>query len=248
MSKKLKFSLGKNNSKLAKLEKATGKKVYSFSLLSGWNCPGANECFAKVVMKDGRRKLKHGKDQKFTCFSAVEENAFTNTYKARKHNTDLIKECKTTKEIVALIKDSFPKDAEIVRWHVAGDWSSQKYFDAGLEIAKLYPYITFYSYTKSIPFWLARFDDIPDNFILTASFGGRFDSLIHKHGLRYSKVVFSEEEAEELGLKIDDDDTTASLPSKKEVNLALLLHGRQQKGTEAAEALKVLNRKKKGSN
>jgi len=202
---------------------------------------------AKVVIENGRRKLQHGPQQRFTCFSAVEENAFTNVYKARKYNSDLIQKCKTTKEIVELIKRSLPKDLEILRWHVAGDFYSQKYFDAALEIARLYPQISFYAYTKSLPFWVMRLDVIPDNFILTASLGGRWDSMIEKHGLRKAVVVFSDEEAIEQNLTVDYTDFAAYDSSARSVNIGLLLHGKMQKGTQAAEAMKILNKKKKNA-
>lgn len=242
---KLKFSIGSHNKKLAKLEKLTGKKVYSLSTLSGTNCPGAQSCLAKVIIKDGRRKLEHGKAQQFTCFSSVEEVAFTNVYKARKHNSDLILGCKTENDLVELIKASFPKDCQILRWHVAGDWMSQKHFNAGLRIAKLYPEVIFYSYTKSLPFWVAKLDEIPDNFVLTASVGGRWDSMIEKHGLRKAVVVFSEQEAQEQNLEIDYTDFAAYNPLSRSVNIGLLIHGVQKAGSKSAEALKKLNRAKK---
>lgn len=245
MSNLLKFSHGKNNTKLAKLERLTGKKLYSFSLLSGVACPGAQSCLAKVVLENGSRKLEHGPAQKFTCFSAVEENAFTNVYKARKYNLDLLKACKSKQEMIDLIGKSLPNDAEIIRWHVAGDFFSQSYFDATLEIAKLNSKIVFYAYTKSLPFWVARLDVIPDNFILTASEGGRYDFMIAKHGLRKSVVVFSEEEAKQLNLELDFTDFMAYNPLAKEVNIGLLLHGRQKAGSQAAAAMKILNKKKK---
>lgn len=249
MSDVLRFSLGKNNSKLAKLEKLTGKKVYSISALAGVSCPGAQDCLAKAVKKpDGGYGIWHGPKQQFTCFAASLSVAFPNVRKQWEHNTDLLKSCKTKREFYDLIKAALPGDAEIVRVHVSGDYISQKHFDAWMDIARDNPKIWFYSYTKSLPFWVQRLDDIPDNFSLTASFGGRYDSLIHKHGLRYSQVVFSEKEADDLNLLIDNDDSTACLPSKRQTNLALLLHGKQQKNTKAAEALKLLNKKNKKPN
>ena len=69
--------------------------------------------------------------------------------------------------------------------------------------------------------------------------------MIAEHNLRSAKVVFSEAEAEKLGLDIDHDDSHAARPSLKDQDFALLLHGTQPKGTDAAEALKAL--KGKGS-
>jgi hypothetical protein len=87
---------------------------------------------------------------------------------------------------------------------------------------------------------------ILDNFVLTASYGGRDDHLIDDptFNFRSAKVVFSEAEAEELGLEIDHDDSHAARPSMRDQDFALLIHGTQPKGSEASEALKVLKRDK----
>ena len=53
------------------------------------------------------------------------------------------------------------------------------------------------------------------------------------NNLRYSVVVYSVEKAKELGLKIDVDDTLAW---DSDESFALLLHGGQPKGSEAAAA------------
>ena len=103
----------------------------------------------------------------------------------------------------------------------------------------------FYAYTKSLTYWLKyrEWIDQLDNFVLTASYGGRNDDMIAEHNLRSAKVVFSETEAGEL--EIDHDDSHAARPSLKHQDFALLIHGTQPKGSEASEALKAL--KGKGS-
>jgi len=71
--------------------------------------------------------------------------------------------------------------------------------------------------------------------------GGRYDALIHKHRLRYARVVFSEAEAEAEGLEIDHDDSLAADPYHGP--FALLLHGTQPPKSEASKALVQLRRK-----
>lgn len=188
-----------------------------------------------------------GPEQKFRCFSASLELAFPTVYSQRKYNTDLIKKCKTKKEMVDLFEASLPKDAQLIRWHIGGDYLSQKYFDACLEVARNHPKILFYSYTKSLPFWVKRKDQIPKNFSLVASVGGRWDHLIESAKLRYAKVVFSQEEADKLKLEVDWDDSHAALPKYRNKSFGLMLHNSQPKGSEAAAALKLLNKKKKGA-
>ena len=69
--------------------------------------------------------------------------------------------------------------------------------------------------------------------------------MIAEHELRSVKVVFSEAEAAKLGLEIDDDDTHASDPTKRDNDFALLIHGVQPKGSEAAVALRAIKKEKK---
>ena len=122
---------------------------------------------------------------------------------------------------------------KVIRTHVSGDYFSQDYFDAWLQIAIQNPKILFYVYTKSLKYLVNRLNLIPDNFRFVASFGSKFDSLIGKHNLRWSKVVLSENEALSLGLNIDHDDSSVYEGTE---NFALLLHGTQPAGSLAAKA------------
>ena len=235
----------KNDSELA--DYLTGKrKIYSLDLLSGYSCPYAEKCLSKaVVQPDGKRKIKDGKKTEFRCFSASQEVQYTNVYNSRKHNFDLLRKL-SCGEMVDMINQSLPTNAGIVRIHVAGDFFSQQYMEAWYTVALLNPKILFYAYTKSLRFWLA-INEFPilHNFVLTASYGGRDDHIIDEFNLRSTKVVFSEAEAEELGLAIDHDDSHAAKPSLRDNSFALLIHGTQPAGSEASTALKKL--KGKGS-
>jgi len=222
------------------------KKIYSLDLLSGWSCPHAKDCLSKAMVQDnGKRKIKDGKDTKFRCFSASQEVQYTNVYNSRKHNFDLLRNLRYN-DMYELIDSSLPKNAGIVRIHVAGDFFSEEYMHAWYTVALNNPKILFYAYTKSLRFWLA-INEFPilHNFVLTASYGGRDDHMIDQFNLRSTKVVFSEAEAEELGLAIDHDDSHAAKPSLRDNSFALLIHGTQPAGSEASTALKKL--KGKGS-
>jgi len=246
----LKFSLA--NAKIEALKQVDElqpyltdkRKVYSLDLLSGYSCPFAKECLSKaVVQSDGRRKIKDGKDTEFRCFSASQEVQYTNVFNLRKHNFDLLR-YSDNKDL--LLMDSMPKDAGIVRIHVAGDFFNSEYMWAWWLTASENPSTLFYAYTKSLRYWVDIVNEMPilNNFILTASYGGSNDYMIDEHNLRSTKVVFSEAEAEELGLEIDHDDSHAARPSLRDKDFALLIHGTQPKGSTAADALKVLKRDK----
>lgn len=221
------------------------RKVYSFDLLSGYSCPFAESCLSKaVVQSNGKRKIQDGLKTQFRCFSASQEVQYTNVYNLRKNNFDLLKDCKNISSMVKLISDALPKNAGIVRIHVAGDFFNDKYFQAWCLVAAANPNVLFYAYTKSLKYWVANQKLIFDNFVLTASYGGRTDHLIDQHNLRFAKVVYSEQEAHDLDLAIDHDDTHAAKPSLSNQSFALMLHGTQPKGSIAADALKVLKRDK----
>ena len=218
-------------------------KVYSFDLLSGVDCPFAHECRSRAVVNDnGSRSIKDGPFTKFRCFSASQEVLFTNTFNSRKRNHDDIHALDTALDMADALCDALPADAGVVRIHVSGDFFNLEYFKAWIIVAARNPNVLFYAYTKSLPYWVECRDIVPNNLILTASRGGRDDDMIEQHGLRSAKVVFSVAEAEALGLEIDNDDSHASNPAIRDQDFALLIHGVQPAGSDAANALKILKK------
>ena len=238
---KLKFSRG--NAKLDALEKIVKGQVWTFSLLSGHTCPYAKDCLSKAEVVDGKRTVVDGPYTLWRCFSASQEALFTNVYNSRKHNTQIVQIAASDIPAAAeIIANSLPRKAKVVRIHVGGDFQTKAYFQAWLLVAHNNPNVIFYAYTKSLPFWKWAADNgiIPDNFVLTASYGGWKDRMIGENGFKAAKVVMSEDEAKLLGLQIDHDDSLAVSNGK---SFALLLHGVQPKGSKAADALKKLNGK-----
>ena len=221
------------------------RKIYSLDLLSGYSCPFAKACLSKAVVdENGKRHIEDGKDNEFRCFSASQEVQYTNLYNLRKHNFDMLRGLHVN-DMIDILNGSMPQNLGICRIHVAGDFFSPAYMFAWINMAMMHTDRLFYAYTKSLKYWLKyrEYVDLLDNFVLTASYGGRDDDMIAEHNLRSAKVMFSESEAGTL--EIDHDDSHAAQPSLWDQDFALLLHGIQPKGTEAAEALKAL--KGKGS-
>ena len=68
------------------------------------------------------------------------------------------------------------------------------------------------------------------------------ETLITKYNLKTAYVVNHPDEAEELQLEIDHDDSHAILNDGK--SFALLLHGTQKAGTKSADAIKRMNDEK----
>jgi protein gp88 len=197
METKLRF--GRGNAKLA-------GDIYTFSLPAGYACPGALQCMAKADRHTG--KLQDGPSQSFRCFAAGDESRYPSVRRLRWHNFNLLKG-QTREGMTALILASLPVDAKLVRLHVSGDFFSDIYFLAWMDVAKTKTETLFYTYTKSLPIWLRNRSSVPANFKLTASEGGKHDDLIEAESLKYAKVLFSIEEARMLGLEIDHDDSHA---------------------------------------
>ena len=80
--------------------------------------------------------------------------------------------------------------------------------------------------------------NIAPNFVINVSSGGHYDHL--NAYFNEAHIVYSVEEAEEMELTIDHDDTIAMNPNSGD--FAILLHGNQPKGSHAQEALKLLKR------
>lgn len=236
---------GRANSKLIKLQTKTGKRLYTFSLLSGHSCPGAKDCKAYVEEVNGTRKLIDGPNAEFRCFSASQEALFKNVYQSRKTNFDLIKSCgNSMSKMTAIIMESLPQDMEILRIHVAGDMFTYNYLLAWCEVARLNPTKLFYAYTKSIPLLIKARQNgaIPKNLSITVSRGGKWDSLIDKHKLKEAIVVYSKSEAKNMGLIIDEDDSHALFGKK---SFGLLIHGQGKKGSKQSEIFSKKKKKKK---
>ena len=146
--------------------------------------------------------------------------------------------------MVDLITASLPTHKYIRPHSDSGDFFSETYFLAWLNVAINHPDRVFYTYTKRPDFIVKYRDKFPSNFRLTASYGGKKDYLIDEYGLKSAKVVFSEADAEALGLEIDHDDSHAIDPTKG--SFALLLHSHQPKGSPAAVAWQKIMKAGKG--
>ena len=232
--------------KMSKGNKKLSKDTLILSLPAGLTCPGSNNCKAWVTLKGDKRVLNRGNETVFTCFAASEELRYPNVYKSRRYNFDLINgyvlknDLKGLTDLINRSIQSNRKNVLKVRIHESGDFYHPLYLKAWINVARLNKDIKFYCYSKSLKFFMEVL--LPNNFYMVASYGSRYDHLIDTgYFPKYSKVVFSEDEAIRLGLKIDKDDSLCF----KNKPFALLLHGMQEKNTPAGEALKLIKRNKK---
>lgn len=218
----------------AKLRK---QRTALFSLPSGYTCPGAKECLSWFDRRE--QKLKDGPDAKYRCYAASMEAGFKTKRNANDRNLAVLMEAKTAAGMASVLDMSLPsKYYHRIRIHSDGDFFSAAYFLAWIQVATDNPERLFYAYTKSLPFWVKYRSCIPENLVLTASWGGQWDRLIKPNGLRSAIVVYHPDEAEALGLEIDHDDSHARDP--RGGDFALLIHGQQKAGSPAAAAQKTM--------
>ena len=210
---------------------------HSFSLPAGYSCPSALDCLSKADRATGH--LTDGESTQYRCFAASSEALFPNTRSSRWSNFDQLRKMSKW-EMVQAINAAIPNKALGIRIHVSGDFFNQDYFDAWVIVATLNPNIHFYAYTKAIDFWGSCNAKIPDNLNLTGSYGGTHDGLLRSNPhIKTATVVYHPDEAKELGLKIDHDDSLAKYGTE---SFALLLHGVQPAKSEASKAQSRMRR------
>jgi len=244
-----------NTMKLLKFSTGNGKlrNRLIFSLPAGYSCPHAGVCRTFADRTTGSitdlPQTAGTTADDFRCFAAMAE-VRPNVREARWHNWDLLRETMHSngnqavllRDLISMSLNMQPAKA-LVRVHESGDFWTENYMKAWLMVAAERPYQKFYAYTKSLGMWLNLKDLIPDNFYLTASYGGTLDYLIPKHQdifQRIAYVVYTEQDAINQGLEIDHDDSHC-LGDKP---FALLVHGSQRAGTPASQA--ISQRKKEG--
>lgn len=170
--------------------------VFEWNLPTGWSCPYADECLVKVDRDTGKQD---NQSNAYKCYASSAER-FPSARGSRWANYEMA---------TAGTLPQLPKQAKHVRIHASGDFFSQAYFDLWLEYIREHPDVEFWAYTKSLQFWVARKDELPDNLILTASVGGKLDHLIREHDLRHTVIVDKPEDADGLGMGIDVNDNLA---------------------------------------
>ena len=220
------------------------KRIIHLSLPSGHTCPAADKCLSRAHMITG--KITDGPNTEFRCYAASMEAVYKHLRNQRWGNLIKLKNQsrkKTFQLLSASLKrkhDDYINDhgqRPIIRAHVGGDFFNKSYFLAWMDLAKAYAPTWFYAYTKRIDLWMDNLDEIPPNFELNASFGGKHDNLIEENNLKSARVVYSHEQADKLGLELDKDDSHAYTRGP---SFAQLIHGTQPAGSKASKALAQL--------
>ena len=229
-----------------------GKQTLIFNLPAGKTCPGALHCKSwAVVNNQGKRTIQDGPQTIFRCFAASGEVQYDGAFNNRAENLQTIVNYLqqgvdyTADQINVAVQHFRTRNTELVRIHESGDFFNPLYLQAWVKVAKSNPGLKFYCYSKSLHiFQEFGLDNLPENFYLTASYGGVFDNMIDQ-GLfkRYAKVFKTEEDANAEGLEIDHDDSHCFAPNP----FGLLVHNTQPKGSEWGKAIRLRRSKQQFS-
>jgi len=221
-----------------------GKQTLIFNLPAGKTCPGALFCksFA-VVDSNGKRSIQDGEHTIFRCFAASSEVQYDAAFYSRQDNLQQIVDALQNGTAANLIHNSIQehrtRNSKLVRIHESGDFFSGAYLDAWIEVAIRNPDLKFYCYSKSLQLFLNF--KMPENFYMTASYGGKWDHLIDEGFFtRYAKVFMTEDDANSAGLEVDHDDTHCF----GDKPFALLVHGTQPKGSAWGAAIRQRRKNK----
>jgi hypothetical protein len=228
---------GRGNAKLP-------TSTLTFSLPSGFTCPGALQCQAWAGRTTG--KLRDGDHQLFRCYEASIESRYRSVREHRWRNFELLRHLDAT-DMAHVLQAGIaaarqPKSTH-VRWFAGGDFFSPALRDAIIACASATPELIHYAYTKSVPFFLTgqQWMELPVNLRITMSWGGNFDHLIaHYRYPRTARVLHTRAEASTAGLPIDTTDRLAW--QDEPVHFCHLSHGSQAAGSEASRALAARRR------
>lgn len=86
-----------------------------------------------------------------------------------------------------------PRSVGIIRLHDSGDLYSLAYLQAWILVARQRPDLVFYLFTKSVLLFLRIRDELPENFVVTFSEGGKWDDRIPEYARR--SIIFGSSES-----------------------------------------------------
>jgi len=227
------FKLSRS-SKMKHLAEMLGLKkvnVASADLVCGYTCPMADKCKSFANPKTG--KVTDAKSCEYRCYGTSLEAAFPAVRNLHWNNFDLVREAKTTEAMTDILLSAIRPNVKVLRVHSFGDFFNDNYFYAWVNVAEMRPEISFFAYTKVLPYIkVSR----PENFSMVYSYGGKMDNLVTDEPVSY--VMNTQEDADKKSIPVScvkhpADDYNFITAGK---SFALLLHGVQPKGAMAMTA------------
>ena len=226
-SGKVKAHLAEHGSLAGFTPRPKAYRVVSFNLPAGGyevdnksyiTCPGADACLALCYARQGTFLFKGSK-------------------RVRIDNHQLLLTTHVTHGLQGVIDildeavKSVSKTVAVIRLHDSGDFFKKWYVQAWVEVIKRHPNILFYAYTKSFPMFKGI--DLPSNFRVTYSFGGKWDKKIDGPNSRIFPTL--DDRIEAGYVDGNDSDMPAILG---EHNIGLVYHGIKKPTDEQFDAVR----------
>ena len=225
-SGKVKAHLAEHGSLAGFTPRPKAYRVVSFNLPAGGyevdnksyiTCPGADACLALCYARQGTFLFKGSKRVRIDNHQLLLTTHVTHGLQGV---IDILDEAvkKVTKTVA------------VIRLHDSGDFFKKWYVEAWVEVIKRHPNILFYAYTKSFPMFKGI--DLPSNFRVTYSFGGKWDKKIDGPNSRIFPTL--DDRIKAGYVDGNDSDMPAILG---EHNIGLVYHGVKNPTDEQFEAL-----------
>lgn len=165
--------------------------VGSINLPAGITCDGAQECYSyakkdrnssnktgTVLVKNLVYSDQDGRNYGGWCYASEEENQYADAYVHRHNNLTVLIQLKSVAEIAySLYKTIRTNRLKVVRIHSSGDFRTIEYYLAWILCARLMEDVTFFGYTKILPYLSKKFRTMwTKNIRIQFSFGSIFDN------------------------------------------------------------------------
>lgn len=168
------------------------------------------------------------------CYAKQGSYVWTNVRQSHQNKLDLTKHADFVPIMIEAISSKVKTNKRkgkkcLIRIHDAGDFYSLDYTLSWFRIMSHFetePDVSFYAYTKEVDRFKSlksNYNNIPKNFTIIFSLGGKLDSLINQDSDRHSKVFQSETELLEAGYIDASQDDTLALTSNPKIGL--VYHG-----------------------
>lgn len=183
------------NGKLKKTSKVTGLRVYNFGIPAQDTCLWAGEC-------------------KKYCYASKGAYIWSNVKPAFQRRLDATKKDNFAQVMIAEI---VRRKANVIRIHDSGDFYSREYLHKWFKVMDSLPQVKFYAYSKSLP--LLQGEQLPDNFTLIKSEGGKRDDLIDPSVDRHARIFKTEAELIAAGYANASNNDLIAIDSNPKIGL-----------------------------
>jgi len=198
------YRLSDGNTKL----KADG--IWSFNLIPVVHCPMAGACKQYCYATVGHQAFRNGVLRRARAFLATQQADFV-------------------PKMVAEVTKAVKRGAKAIRIHDSGDFYSWEYLLNWFLVARAFPKVRFYAYTKMVPLVKTAYSKnlVPDNFRLIQSLGGIADSRIDRT-LPHSRIFGNLVDLKAAGYAdASERDTPAAFGTSPLIGL--VIHGAKSK-------------------